>query len=178
MHLAHHNSQHKMARQQDTNVEGIKKVLSMEVDGDTESEYRIQVNNQVKYIVVQPGVYDFDEILSFPPGNWTSMNVTRSAGGTPTYTISSKPLEAVTRIWHPKIVNILGLKETSRLGARVRIIEWQGREVIAKIARFDFEIRLVENETRVYKKLEKDKIEYPDLPAISPAFVGHLTEDG
>jgi hypothetical protein len=178
-----------MARQQDTNVEGIKKVLSMEVDGDTESEYMIQVNNQVKYIVVQPGVYDFDEILSFPPallenlpsfppGNWTSMNVTRSAGGTPTYTISSKPLEAVTRIWHPKIVNILGLKETSRLGARVRIIEWQGREVIAKIARFDFEIRLVENETRVYKKLEKDKIEYPDLPAISPAFVGHLTEDG
>jgi tRNA A-37 threonylcarbamoyl transferase component Bud32 len=189
MHLAHHNSQHKMARQQETNVEGIKKVLSMEVDGDTESEYRIQVNNQVKYIVVQPGVYDFDEILSFPPallenlpsfppGNWTSMNVTRNADGTPTYTISSKPLEAVTRIWHPKMVNILGLKEIGRFGARVRIIEWEGREVIAKIARFDFEIRLVENETRVYEKLEKDKIEYPDLPAISPAFVGHLTEDG
>jgi hypothetical protein len=53
-----------MARQQETNVEGMKKVLSMEVDGDTESEYRIQVNNQVKYIVVQPGVYDFDEIPS------------------------------------------------------------------------------------------------------------------
>jgi hypothetical protein len=56
-----------MARQQETNAEGMKKVLSMEVDGDKESEYRIQVNNQVKYIVVQPGVYDFDEILSFPP---------------------------------------------------------------------------------------------------------------
>jgi len=39
----------------------------MEDDGDTESEYRIQVNSQVKYIVVQPGVYDLDDILSFPP---------------------------------------------------------------------------------------------------------------
>jgi hypothetical protein len=54
-----------MARQQETNVEGMKKVLSLEVDGDTESEDRIQVNNQVKYIVVQPGIYDFDDIL-FP----------------------------------------------------------------------------------------------------------------
>jgi predicted Ser/Thr protein kinase len=74
--------------------------------------------------------------------------------------------------------DVLGLKETGRFGARVRIVEWEGREVVAKIARFDFEIRLVENETRVYEKLEKDKIKYPDLAAISPAFLGHLTEDG
>jgi hypothetical protein len=37
---------------------------------------------------------------------------------------------------------------------------------------------LKRNETRVYEKLEKDKIKYPDLVAISPAFLGHLTEDG
>jgi hypothetical protein len=96
-----------MARQQETNVKGMK-VLSMEVDGDTESEYRIQVNNQVKYVVVQPGVYDFDEYYLFPPallenlppfpsGNWISMNVTRSVDGILTCTISSRPLEAVTR---------------------------------------------------------------------------------
>jgi aminoglycoside phosphotransferase (APT) family kinase protein len=36
----------------------------------------------------------------------------------------------------------------------------------------------VENETRGYEKLEKDKIKYSDLVAISPAFFGHLTEDG
>jgi hypothetical protein len=139
MHLANHNSQHKMARRQETNVEGMKKVLSMEVDGDTESEYRIQVNSQVKYVVVEPGVYNFDKILSFPPallanlqplppGNWTSMNVARSADGTPTCTISSKPLEAVTRIWHPKMIDVLGLKETGRFGARARIVEWEGWE--------------------------------------------------
>ena len=51
-----------------------------------------------------------------------------------------------------------------------------GCEIVAKIARFDFEIRPVENETNVYEKLEKDKIKCPDLAAISPAFVGHLTE--
>jgi hypothetical protein len=123
-----------MARQQETNAEGMKKVLSMEVDGVKESEYRIQVNDQVKYIVVQPGVYDFDEILSFPPallenlppfppGNWTSMNVAPRADGTLTCTISSKPLEAVTRIWHPKMFDVLGLKDTGRFGARVRIVE-------------------------------------------------------
>jgi len=161
----------------------------MEVDDNTESEYRIQVNNQVKYIVVQPGVYDFDEILSFPPallenlppfppGNWTSMNVARSSNGTATCTVSSKPLEAVARIWHPEMIDVLGLKERGRFGARVRIVEWEGREVVAKIARFDFEIRLVENETRVYEKLENDKIKHPDLAAISPPFLGHLTENG
>jgi hypothetical protein len=127
-----------MARQQETNVEGMK-VLSMEVDGDTESEYRIQVNNQVKYIVVQPGIYDFDEILfptcstrkssALPTGNWTSMNVARSAWGTLTCTISSKSLEAVTRSWHPKMFDVLGLKETGRFGARVRIVGWEGRGV-------------------------------------------------
>ncbi|KAH8812560.1 alpha-galactosidase A [Xylogone sp. PMI_703] len=178
-----------MARKQETNSEGVKNVLSMEVDGDTESEYRIQVNDQVKYVVVQPGVYDFDEILSFPPallenlpvfppGDWTSMNVVRGADGTLTCSVSSKPLKAVTRIWHPKMIDVLWLKETGRFGARVRFVEWEGREVVAKIARFDFEIHLVENETRVYEKLEKDKIKHPNLAAISPAFLGHLTEDG
>ena len=69
----------------------------MEVDGDTESKYRI--NNQRKYIVVQPGVDDLEEILSFlpalfenlppfPPGNWKSMNVTRSPDGTPICTVT------------------------------------------------------------------------------------------
>lgn len=172
-----------MVRQPKNNLKGMRKVLSMEVDVDTASEYGIQLNNQVKYIVVQPGVYDFDEILSFPPallenlpnfppGNWTSMTVSRSANGTPTYTICSRPLEAVTRIWHPKMVDILGLKETGHFGARVRVVEWEGREVVAKIARFDFEIRLVENETRVYEKLERAKTKYPDLTTISPTFFG------
>jgi len=36
----------------------------------------------------------------------------------------------------------------------------------------------VENETRIYEKLEKDKIKYPDLLVISPAFFSHLTKDG
>ncbi|KAL2070358.1 hypothetical protein VTL71DRAFT_13384 [Oculimacula yallundae] len=168
---------------------GVKKVLSMEVDAGTESEYRIQVNDQVKYVVVQPGVYDFDEILSFPPallntlppfppGNWTSMNITRQSDGSPTFTVSSAPLEAVTRIWHPELIDVLSLQETGRFGARVRIVNWQGREAVVKVARFDFEIRLVENETRVYEKLQKWKTEHQDLKPISPAFYGHLTENG
>ncbi len=51
-------------------------------------------------------------------------------------------------------------------------------KVVPKIARFDFEIQLVENETRVYEKLEQDKRKYQDLAAISPAFFSHLAEDG
>ena len=35
--------------------------------------------------------------------------------------------------------DVLGLKETGRFGARVRIVDWEGREAVAKIARFDFE---------------------------------------
>ncbi|PVH88873.1 alpha-galactosidase A [Cadophora sp. DSE1049] len=169
--------------------QAVRKVLSMEVDGDTESEYRIQVNDQVKYVVVQPGVYDLDDVLSFPPallsslppfppGNWTSMNVYHGADGKPTYTVSSAPLKAVTRIWHPELIDILGLQETGRFGARVRLVERDGHELVAKIARFDFEIGYVENETRVYEKLENERIKHPDLATISPAFFGLLTENG
>ncbi|KAH7336266.1 alpha-galactosidase A [Rhexocercosporidium sp. MPI-PUGE-AT-0058] len=167
----------------------LRRVLSMEVDADTESEYRIQVNDQVKYVVVQPGVYDFDEVLSFPPallknlppfpsGNWTSMNVSRDKDGAPVYIVSSTPLKAVTRVWHPELVDILSLRETGRFGARVRIVEKGGREFVAKIARFDFEIGLVENETRVYEKLAQENINHPDRAAISPDFCGHLIENG
>lgn len=143
----------------ESDLQEMRKVLSMEVDGGTESEYRIQVNNQVKYIVVQPGLYDLDEVLSFPPallenlptfppGNWTSMNVARGADGTPTRTTCSRPLAAVTRIWHPEKIDVLGLKETERFGARVRIFDWEGREVVTKTARFDFELRLVKSKTK------------------------------
>ncbi len=84
--------------------------------------------------MIQPSFCNFDEILSFLPafienlppflpGNWTSMNVARGADGTPTCTIASKPFEAVTRIWHPKMVGVFGFKETGRFGAHVRIVE-------------------------------------------------------
>ncbi|KAK0109665.1 hypothetical protein ONS95_002346 [Cadophora gregata] len=146
--------------------------MDVDVDGDTESEYRIQVNDQVKYVVVQPGIYDLDDVLSFPPalldslppfppGHWTSLKVYLGTDGKPTYTTSSSPLK----------------EETGRFGASVRLVERDGQELVAKIARFDFEIGYVENETRVYEKLEKDRIMNPELETIFPAFLGHLVEN-
>lgn len=62
-------------------------ILSMEVDDEDsfESEYRLQIGNQVKYLVVSPGTFDRDT-LSFPVPSlprlpcqekWTVANISR-----------------------------------------------------------------------------------------------------
>lgn len=62
-------------------------ILSMEVGDDDafENEYRLQIGNQVKYLVISPGTFDRDT-LSFPlqplpplPCNeeWTVANISR-----------------------------------------------------------------------------------------------------
>lgn len=42
-------------------------ILSMEVDDDDsfESEYRLRIESQVKYLIISPGTFDRDT-LSFP----------------------------------------------------------------------------------------------------------------
>jgi tRNA A-37 threonylcarbamoyl transferase component Bud32 len=48
---------------------------------------------------------------------------------------------------------------------------------VDQIARLDFEIRRVENETRAYGKLKDAEFKHPDILAPAYAFLGHLAEN-
>ena len=160
-------------------------MLSMYVDDQEESDYRIQVDDRVRYISVKPNVYDYSDILCFPPllidnlppfpaGDWTTMTVDRDSHGALTRSMSFAPLAAVTSIWHPRMVDILSLKRVKRFNVRTYEVEWEGNKTaVAKIARFEFEIPQVERETQIYRALSTT-----GTPTWAPAFLGHLVENG
>ena len=153
----------------------------MDVDDSnvSESEYRILLGDQVKYILVDPGTYNSD-ILSFPPdhldqlpelpsGEWTRARIFRPSGAI-SFELSYGSLAAVCSHWHPNLVNTLSLTLHNRLSARVRVVMDGSKPAVAKIARFEFEIPLVEKETAIYQAI-KDH-------GIGPTFLGHLVEHG
>lgn len=64
--------------------------MSVDSSNETESEYRIRIGDQIKYLWVDPGTYDGD-ILNFPPvllnhlpklpdGDWRSVRIFRKSG--------------------------------------------------------------------------------------------------
>ncbi|KAH9224879.1 hypothetical protein DL95DRAFT_378525 [Leptodontidium sp. 2 PMI_412] len=167
-------------------------VLSMYVDDQDDSDYRIQVDNRVRYVSVKPKVYDYSDILCFPPllidnlppfpaGDWTTMTVGRDEHGSLTRSISFKPLAAVTTVWHPKQIDVLSLRRVRRFNLRTYEVEWEdNKTAVAKIARFEFEIPQVERETQIYCALSslQTTTTTPTTTTWVPAFLGHLVENG
>jgi predicted Ser/Thr protein kinase len=158
-----------------------RQVLSMDVDDSnaSESEYRILFGEQVKYILVDARTYDSD-VLSFPPdfldqlpklplGEWTRARIFRSSGEI-SFELSCGSLAGVRSRWHPNVVDVLSLTLHDRISARVHVVTYGSKPAIAKIARFEFEIPLVEKETAIYQAI--------DGHGIGPAFLGHLIEHG
>ncbi|KAL3418431.1 alpha-galactosidase A [Phlyctema vagabunda] len=160
-------------------------VLSMYVDEEEDSDYRIQVDGRVRYVSVKPGVYDYEDILCFPPllidnlppfpaGDWITMTVGRDDHGSLTRSISFEPLAAVMTIWHPKQIDISTLDRVERFNPRTYEVEWEDHKTaVAKIARFEFEIPRIERETRVYRALSTMQ-----TATWAPNFLGHLVENG
>jgi predicted Ser/Thr protein kinase len=165
-------------------------ILSMEVDDDDafESEYRLRIGNQVKYLIISPGTFDRDT-LSFPiqslpslPLNeeWTVAHISRDeTSGTLKTSISNRTLAGVRCQWHHTLVDCLELEKTEQLTAMA--FEAVSRSlppttlpspttIIAKIARFEWEIPRVEQETRAYQLLEGS--------GLAPRFLGHVHENG
>ena len=162
-------------------------VLSMYVDDQEDSDYRIQVDDRVRYISIKPNVYDYSDVLCFPPmlidnlpplppGDWTTMTVGRDERGSLTRSISFNPLASVTTLWHQKRIDVLALRPVGRFNLRTYEVEWEGsKTAVAKIARFEFEIPQVERETRVYRTLNSMR---RTITTWAPAFLGHLVENG
>jgi predicted Ser/Thr protein kinase len=155
------------------------KVLSMDVDPSNQvaSEYRILIGDQIKYIILDPGTLD-GEILSFPPdlfnhlpelphGGWTRAHIFRQP---PRIIVepSNVTLKGVATRWHQNVVDIRSLIVEKRLSTRVHVVKYHSKSVVAKIARFEFEVPQVETETAVYQVI--------DGHGIGPTFLGHLIE--
>ncbi|EPQ57819.1 hypothetical protein GLOTRDRAFT_126310 [Gloeophyllum trabeum ATCC 11539] len=156
-------------------------ILSQEVEPSDqyEHEYRIEIGRQVKYITIEPGTYEQDvldfpcphELPKLPPGDWTCARIFRQPGkAQPTIEFSSRKLLGLSATWHPDCIEILSLTLKDRLSFRVRVAQYGSKLAVAKIARFEWELQYVEQETAVYKTI--------DGLGIAPQFLGHLAEEG
>ncbi|KAF2274532.1 uncharacterized protein EI97DRAFT_495292 [Westerdykella ornata] len=162
----------KMSDDQATNPPMQPVILSMEVDDDDcfESEYRLRIANQVKYLIVSPRTFDRDT-LSFPirslpplPYNeeWTVAHIsTDETSGHLKTSISNRTLAGVRCQWHHTRAIAHSILPLSSLSPGT---------VIAKIARFEWELPRIEQETRAYQLLEGS--------GLAPRFLGHVHENG
>ncbi|KAH9949233.1 alpha-galactosidase A [Amylocystis lapponica] len=140
--------------------------MDVDMTDESDSEYRILFpGDQVKYILVEPGTYDSDDLLSpldflgelpeLPPTDWTRARLSRKSGDcNVSVELLYEHLPAVSTCWHPDLIDILSLSPN----------------VVAKFARFDFEMDSMDHETAIYKTIQGRDI--------GPAFLGHLTEHG
>lgn len=162
------------------------KIISMEVDDEDsyESEYRLQIGTQVKYLVVNPGTYDRDT-LSFPlaelpplqyDADWTVAHISRSPHGALCTSLSTRKLASIKSLWHPTTIDYFDLEKTTQLTAAAyeampspALASTLGTSpIIAKIARFEWEIPRLEHETRIYHLLSGS--------GLTPRFLGHIRE--
>lgn len=157
-------------------------------DDSFESEYRLQIGKQIKYLVMSPGAFDRDTLafplqsLPRPPYNeeWTPANISRDkTSGDLKISISNRTLAGVKCQWHHTRVNCLELERIKQLTAMsfeavshsVLLITLSSpATMIAKIARFEWELPRIEKETRAYKLLEGS--------GLAPRFLAHVHENG
>lgn len=133
--------------------------------------------------------------LPYHDDSWTVAHISRDAeSGELKTLLSDQKLAGVQNIWHSTQINVLDLKRTKQLtGAAFEALisssalgdpatassapeppSTQDKSVvIAKIARFDWEIFRIERETWAYQVLQNH-----DASEIIPRFLGHIHEGG
>ncbi|KAM3513260.1 hypothetical protein MY11210_003126 [Beauveria gryllotalpidicola] len=162
-------------------------LLQASVDLQDESEFRMLVDNQhVKYITIDGGLYSVDDMCfepiltkilpPFPPGDWNMGRVSRDplTGKAHFASVSKEKLAEIQTAWHAKRVEHLQLEHAQKLRSNVNQVTCPGfaaRVVVAKFARFEWEIPQLEAETEAYGWLQNHS-------GIAPEFLAHLTEDG
>jgi predicted Ser/Thr protein kinase len=174
-----------MASIKDTNPTTVA-ILNQEidVDGSTPSFYRMLVNNQhFKYITIEPGIFEVDDLCfppallsqlpPFPSGDWNYGRISRTAEHPTGFFAETckKEFPSIKPLWHSKSYDYLSFKIGERLRANVYEVSSPqfDRRVIAKFARFEWEIGYYVAETQVYSWI--------DGHGIGPEFLGYLTEE-
>ncbi|KAL8803067.1 MAG: hypothetical protein Q9200_006361 [Gallowayella weberi] len=148
------------------------------------TSYRVlRKDGRVVYISIDDGVYDNDDyyftsrlpslLPHFPPGDWNRGHITRTQKRPEPHFVWTNwaRLSDITSTWHQRFVDFHELNIGEKLMPNVT----EGfhpdlGEVIAKYARFEWEIPPYQAETEVYHWLSGHNI--------GPQFLGHLTEGG
>ncbi|KAL8726955.1 MAG: hypothetical protein Q9166_006376 [cf. Caloplaca sp. 2 TL-2023] len=161
------------------------RVLDMADDPEsTATNYRISKDNtRVVYISIDAGVYDdddycfapalLDQLPPFPPGEWNKGYITRTEDKPEPYFAWTRftELPGITATWHEKYVEYHELEIGEKLMPNVaEAAHAELGDVIAKFARFEWEIAYYQAETEVYHWLNGHDI--------GPPFLGHITEGG
>lgn len=166
--------------------------LAMSMDSGDDCHFRILANRSVKYITIEGGTIDADSLddmpldfqnilppLAYHENTWKSACITRNASsGQLEAALSSEKLPGVETIWHPRMIDHLDLERTQYLNPLTHEYKWTAdsssspERMIAKMARFHWEIQYMEAETRMYQILEGK------APDIAPKFLGHIHEEG
>ncbi|OJJ47933.1 hypothetical protein ASPZODRAFT_131545 [Penicilliopsis zonata CBS 506.65] len=131
-----------------------------------------QASTSLKICLFGPSLVSL--LPEFPPGNWNDGLVAKDGKDGRPYFASSNltELPGVQNTWHETYVDYLELS----IGRKLRTGIYEARcslfneIVIAKFARFPWEIQYMENETTAYQWISGH--------TIGPRFLGHLTENG
>ncbi|GFN16002.1 hypothetical protein ABZX51_002724 [Aspergillus tubingensis] len=161
-------------------------LLQAEVDENDQSFFRLLVNGQsIKYITVEPGIYSTEDMCfapslvsmlpDFPLGDWNEGLISRDANDNqPCFTsIKLTQFPGVQDIWHETHVDYLDLSVEKKLRTgiyKVKCPQYDNVVVVAKFARFPWEVQYIGNETTAYQWISGH--------GIGPGFLGHVTESG
>jgi predicted Ser/Thr protein kinase len=162
------------------------RIISMEVSmsGRCDNFFRIEANRTFKYITAKAKTLDAEEIedmcidlqqvlppLPWHEHTWNSASISRDSSSQLVAKLSFEKLPEVKTIWHERIVDCLNVERTGRLTPltqECKLSTDHDTSMIAKMARFGWEVQYIEAETQMYQKLKgKD---------ITPNFLGHIHE--
>ncbi|KAJ3482829.1 hypothetical protein NLG97_g7466 [Lecanicillium saksenae] len=165
-------------------------MISMELStsGRDDCHFRIRAGPLVKYITLAAGALDAFALLDMPTDfaailppldygskDWNQARVERSGETKELVAVLEQTaLAAVTDAWHPVELDILELEKTEEMSLLTGEYLWNRNGtktmVIAKMARFPWEIASIDAETQAYKALTEFNL--------GPKFLGHVQENG
>ncbi|UDD61099.1 hypothetical protein AFCA_008482 [Aspergillus flavus] len=129
--------------------------LSMEVDGEDDSEYKIFIHGRIRYVTIAPGTYDrgtlsmpLDSLPDLPRDeSWNHPYISRDNLTSELKTsLTPRIFPDVNVIWHANLVDCMDLTKTRTIPpnafeATCPLAKSGPQDtVIAKLARFDWEI--------------------------------------
>lgn len=164
------------------------RLLQAEVDeGEEDSHLRLLYDDKfVKYVTIAAGAYMPDDMCFgptittllqplLPPGVWNYGYVAKDPETSQPYftEVAQKQFRSVFAVWHPTMVDYLDLVFPGGslvAGVYDATCSQIKTPLVAKFARFEWEIGYMDDECTAYQWLEGHNI--------GPKFLGHITEEG
>lgn len=160
-------------------------LLQCSVDEDDESHFRFLCDKKhIKYVTIAAGLFTADDMCfapalipllpSFPPGDWNCGYVEQDLEHHKPHfaRVVKEVLPAIKNAWHSTHLDYLSLTYGKKLRSNVyeATSPTFDTTVVAKFARFDWEIEQLDRECETYQWI--------DGQHIGPEFLGHIVEEG